>query len=194
MSLKQYTKEQLKEISLIEAAYEWLHDQKQAVPFHEMMKALTSRLELSEAEVKTTIAQFYTDLNIDGRFLCLGDNRWGLRVWYPIDQSEEDTVTPVKPKKKKAKKVVDEDELDVVEFDDAEEEEIEYDELDTFDDNDDDDEDDDLLGDDDLIEEDDLDEDFDDEDEEILETEDEYDLDEEAEDEEDEVVDEDADK
>ncbi|PLR76823.1 DNA-directed RNA polymerase subunit delta [Bacillus sp. V3-13] len=192
MSLQQYSKEQLKEMSLIEAAYEWLRDQKQAVPFQDMMKELASRLELSQDEVKTRISQFYTDLNIDGRFLSLGDNLWGLRIWYPIDQSEEETVTTIKPKKKKAKKAVDEEDLDLVDYDDADDEEIEYDDLDTFDDNDDDDEDEDLLEEEDLIE-DDIDEDFDDDDEELLETEDEYDLDEDVEDDEDEFADEDED-
>ncbi|MQH79788.1 DNA-directed RNA polymerase subunit delta, partial [Escherichia coli] len=33
--------------------------------------------------------QFYTDLNTDGRFLNVGENLWGLRDWYSVDDIEE---------------------------------------------------------------------------------------------------------
>jgi len=179
LSLKQFSKEELQETSLIEIAYELLKEKKQAIPFKEIMDEITELLELSEEEVRARIAQFYTDLNIDGRFMSQGENRWGLRVWYPVDQTEEETVTQVKPKKKK--KVADDD-LDIEEYDELDEDDIDYDDVDDFDDVEDleeDDDDDDLL-------EDDLDADDDDfeDDDEVIEDED-YDL-EDEEDEEDE--------
>lgn len=131
MSLKQYSKEQLKELSFIEMAYESLKDRKQAISFNEMMQEIADAVEMSEENVRSRIAQFYTDLNIDGRFLSLGENRWGLRVWYPVDQTEEELVTTVKPKKKKAKKVLDDEDLDVEDFEELEED-LEYDDLDDF--------------------------------------------------------------
>jgi DNA-directed RNA polymerase subunit delta len=139
---------------MIELAYESLIEKdKQAVPFQDLLNEIVSAAGFSDKVVKSRIAQFYTDLNIDGRFLCLGDNRWGIRDWYPVEQSEEDTITPIKPKKKKAKKVVDEDDLDVEDYDDIEED-LEYEDLDEFVEEEDDD--DDLLEDDDdlLVEED----------------------------------------
>lgn len=154
MSLEQFTPEQLKEMSLIDIAYELLSNKKQPASFKEIMDELTAAVGLTESEVRSKIAQFYTDLNIDGRFLSMGENRWGLRIWYPVDQSEEEVITPTKPKKKKAKKVVDEDDLD---FDDLEEDDIDYDDL-----LDDDDDDEDLLDLDD--DDDDDDDDFDDDD------------------------------
>ncbi|MGS2777375.1 DNA-directed RNA polymerase subunit delta [Robertmurraya sp. GLU-23] len=176
MSLKQVTQEELQEMSLIEIAFELLKEKKQPVSFKELMDEITELRGLTEDEVRARIAQFYTDLNIDGRFMTIGENRWGLRVWYPVDQTEEEHVTAVKPKKKKAKKVVDEDEdLDIEEYDELEEEELDYDDVDDdFDDED--DEDDDLL-------EDDIDEDLEDDDEELLEDDEEFDLDEDEEDE-----------
>lgn len=165
MGLEQYSKEQLKEMSLIELAYESLLDKKQAVPFKEILDEIVAAVNLPESEVRARIAQFYTDLNIDGRFLCLGDNRWGIRDWYPVEQSEEDTITPIKPKKKKAKKALDEDDLE--DYEDLDED-LEYDDFVE------EDEEDDLLDDeDDLVEDD---EDLLADDEEIIEEEEEFDI------------------
>lgn len=132
-------------MSFIEIAYELLVENKQAVPFNEIMDEIISALNLSEQEVKARIAQFYTDMNIDGRFLALGDNRWGLRVWYPVDHVEEEVVPVVKPKKKKAKKAKDEDDFDEIE----EDEELGFDDIDEFEE--------DIIEDDDPFDEDDLD-------------------------------------
>jgi DNA-directed RNA polymerase subunit delta len=134
LSLELYSKEQLKEMSLIEIAYESLKNSKQAVSFNELLNEIAAALELSEEEVRARIAQFYTDLNIDGRFLALGDNRWGLRVWYPVDTVEEEVVTTVKPKKKKAKKAVNQDDVDFEDFEDVDED---FDDFDDYNDDDD---------------------------------------------------------
>jgi DNA-directed RNA polymerase subunit delta len=167
LSLKQYSKEQLKEMSLIEMAYEYLKNHAQAVSFNQLINDIASSIELSEEEVKGRIAQFYTDMNIDGRFLSLGENRWGLRVWYPVDMVEEEVVAAVKTKKKKAKKVVDEEDID--EFDDDSDAELEYEDLDEYSD------DDELVDDD---EDESFDDDTDDLEEDVLEDDDDYDLEE----------------
>lgn len=174
MSLNQFTQEELQEMSLMEIAFEILKEKKQPISFKELMDEITELRGLTEDEVRVRIAQFYTDLNIDGRFMTLGENRWGLRVWYPVDQTEEEHVTAVKPKKKKAKKVVDEDEdLDIEEYDELEEDELDYDDVDDdFDDDDDED----------LLEDDDIDEDLEDEDEDLIDDDEEFDLDEDDED------------
>jgi len=166
LSLNQYSMDELKETSWIEIAFELLQEKKQAVSFEELVTDVLKLLKLDKNEVSEKMLQFYTDLNLDGRFLGIGDNRWGLRVWYPVDQAEEDTVTPIKPRKKKAKKAV-EEEIDG--FDDIEEEDV-------FDDFDDEDDDDLLDDDDDFDDEDDEDEDFDDDD--IIDDEDELEIDE----------------
>jgi DNA-directed RNA polymerase subunit delta len=159
LSLNQYSKEELQEMSFIEVAFELLKEKKQAVTFKELTDEITKILGLKEADLTEKMVQFYTDLNIDGRFMSQSESRWGLRVWYPVDQMEEDNVTTVKPKKKKSKKAVDEDDID---FDEIDEDELDYDDIDEFDEDDDDD----------LLDEDDDDEDLLDEDEEIEDTED----------------------
>lgn len=132
MSLNELASEQLQEMSMIEMAYRILNGNKQAVSFQEIWDEIIEVTGMSEGEARARIAQFYTDLNIDGRFIALGENRWGLRAWYPVDQIEDDSVAPTKTKakkKKKSKKVVDEEEFD--NYDEVEEEEeLEYEDLD----------------------------------------------------------------
>jgi DNA-directed RNA polymerase subunit delta len=168
MSLKQLSTEELRQMSFIELAHELLVDRKQALTFDDLLKEIGGMLGLSKEEVRSRMVQFYTDLNVDGRFIALGENRWGIRAWYPVDQIEEETVPTIKPRKKKAKK---KDEEDLEE--DFDEEDLDFDDLDDLDEED--------LTDD----EEDLDDDDDSDDEEIDEElidEDEYDLDDEEED------------
>jgi DNA-directed RNA polymerase subunit delta len=155
LSLAQYSKEELQEFSLMEMAYEYLKTSKQPISFADLLQEIKKAAGISDEEIRTRLAQFYTDINVDGRFLSLGSNRWGLRVWYPVDTAEEEVVAVVKPKKKKAKKVVDEEDLedfdevdeiddDFDDFDDEDdllddEEDLDIDEVDEFDDDDDDD-------------------------------------------------------
>ncbi|KPL58031.1 DNA-directed RNA polymerase subunit delta [Rossellomorea vietnamensis] len=154
MSLKQLSKEELSQTSFIELAHEILVEKKQAMAFEEIVKEIKGLLGISDKEVKSRLLQFYTDLNIDGRYIAMGDNRWGLREWYPVDQIEEETVPTMKSSKKKKAKKKDED-LDLEDFDDLEDEDLDYDDLDDADD------DDDLTDDDDDVDVDDADEDLD---------------------------------
>ncbi|WP_331457401.1 DNA-directed RNA polymerase subunit delta [Bacillus sp. FJAT-18017] len=180
LSLENYSKEQLKEMSMIEMAYELLKNTKQTLSFHDIVDQISKASDLSSEQVRSRLAQFYTDLNIDGRFISLGENKWGLRVWYPVDTVEEEQVHAAKPKKKKAKKVLDEElddyeELDDTDFDDpedfVEDDILDEEDDDSFDDIDEEEEDFDIA-DDEAIDEDleeDIDEDLDDDLEESLE-------------------------
>jgi len=164
LSLAQFSKEEIMEMSLIEIAYEIMEERKAAITFKDLTEEIANITGLTEEELKKRIAQFYTDLNIDGRFLAIGDNQWGLRVWYPVDQVVEEIVNPVKAKKKKkAKKVVEDDDLELDDFEDDVFDELDDDDDDLLDDDDDLDDDLDLDDDDDDLDEDlDLDDDDDD--------------------------------
>ncbi|MDM5299762.1 DNA-directed RNA polymerase subunit delta [Bacillus pumilus] len=158
MSLKEYSQEQLKQMSLVELAYEIFRDSKAPITFSELIEEMVRLQGIKKSDLDDRLAQFYTDLNIDGRFISLGDQRWGLRSWYPVDQVEEEVLPAVKTKAKKKKTkaaVVEEDfddleeeeeieeDLDLVEEDedlDLDEEEIEED-LEEFDDDDEEDDD-----------------------------------------------------
>ena len=112
-------------MSFIEVAQYIFKERKQAIAFPDLVKEIANFLELSDEELRPRMLQFYTDLNVNGKFLSLGENRWGLRSWYPVDQIDEEVIAPVKTKKKKAKKVVEEE--DVVE--DLDDEDLEYDDI-----------------------------------------------------------------
>ncbi len=117
--------EELKELSFVEKAYTILSRHKKTMPFRDIMNQISSMQGLTKEQINSRIAQCYTDINIDGRFMTGQDNQWGLKSWYAVDQMEEEIVITPKVKKKKGKKVVDE----VLEgFDEVEVEE-EYDEF-----------------------------------------------------------------
>ncbi|QWI46241.1 DNA-directed RNA polymerase subunit delta [Bacillus mycoides] len=126
MGFKQYSPEELKECSMIEVVHSVLGNKRQATTFNELVQEIAQVLGLSQGQVNTKLAQFYTDLNIDGRFINLGENRWGLRSWYPYEQIDEEILPQPKPKKKR--KVEEDGFDDYIEEDDVEEEEEEVEE------------------------------------------------------------------
>ncbi|MGN1400489.1 MAG: DNA-directed RNA polymerase subunit delta [Bacillus sp. (in: firmicutes)] len=163
LSLHQYTEQEFKEMSLIELTHIILTDKKEAMPFQAIVDEIMKLQGLTKEEIQQKLPQFYTDLNIDGRFSTSGENKWGLKDWYPIDQVEDEMTNPVKPKKKKAKKVIDLDDDFEVDMDDVED----FDEIEDIDDEED------LIDETgDLID----DEDIDDEDEEDLIEDDDFDI------------------
>ena len=130
MNFKQYSPEELKECSMIEVVHSVLGDKRQATTFNELVQEIAQVLGLSQEQVNAKLAQFYTDLNIDGRFINLGENRWGLRSWYPYEQIDEEILPQPKPKKKRK---VEEDGFD----DYIEEDEDDFDDADVSEDEDD---------------------------------------------------------
>ncbi|MDY7960981.1 DNA-directed RNA polymerase subunit delta [Bacillus thuringiensis] len=133
MDFKQYSPEELKECSMIEVVHSVLGDKKQATTFNELVQEIAQVLGLSQEQVNAKIAQFYTDLNIDGRFINLGENRWGLRSWYPYEQIDEEILPQPKPKKKRK---VEEDGFD--DYIEEDEDEDDFDDADVSEDEDDD--------------------------------------------------------
>nr|WP_255770769.1 DNA-directed RNA polymerase subunit delta [Oceanobacillus alkalisoli] len=113
-----------------------LKDTKKALDFQELYNQIAELKGLTKQAKENQIAQFYTELNVDGRFITLGSNVWGLKEWYPVDQADEQiTAAPKKRKKKKADEFDEEEleyEADLVELGEEEEEEV-VDEIDEFD-------------------------------------------------------------
>lgn len=183
LNFREMTKEQLAEESLIDLTFAILDDKKSTITFDELLNVLQQLNGASDEYMQEQLLQFYTDMNIDGRFLLNQEGQWGLREWYKVEQIEEETAPTVKTRKKKAKVVADDDleEIEVDEDDLVFEED--YEEF-VSDDEDEDDEDD-VLDFDAVVDEDDL-ETIEEDIEEVIEIEDEeFELEEELDEEDD---------
>ena len=110
MELKKLDGINKNELSMVEVAHAILEAKNEVLDFNQLLVEIQEYMELSDEALEARMARFYTDLNIDGSFISLGDNRWGLRDWYPIDSIDEEIATSmedeeVKKPRKKRKKV-----------------------------------------------------------------------------------------
>ncbi len=79
--------------SMIETAYQVLSEQKGAIPFVDLWKQVSERMGFTPSQAEDNIAQLYTDLSMDGRFLNMTGNQWDLRSRHTYSESVTDTST-----------------------------------------------------------------------------------------------------
>ena len=89
MGLDKYSAEEIAKMSMIDLASKILTDEKKELNFMELFEKVAEYKQFTEAEKEDLLARFYTDLNVDGRFSMIGSNLWGLKRWYPVDQTSE---------------------------------------------------------------------------------------------------------
>ena len=106
MELKQFDGERKDEISMIRVAKAVLEEKGEVLDFNDIILEVANFIEIDEEEMNRRMPQFYTDLNVDGEFISLGENKWGLRNWYPVDSinevlthenDEEDIIPTISP-------------------------------------------------------------------------------------------------
>ena len=132
MELKKLDGINKNELSMVEVAHAILEAKNEVLDFNQLLVEIQEYMELSDEALEARMARFYTDLNIDGSFISLGDNRWGLRDWYPIDSIDEEIATSMedeevkKPRKKRKKVNAFGPEDDLIDYndDDPEDEEL----------------------------------------------------------------------
>lgn len=132
MELKKLDGINKNELSMVEVAHAILEAKNEVLDFNQLLVEIQEYMELSDEALEARMARFYTDLNIDGSFISLGDNRWGLREWYPIDSIDEEIATSMedeevkKPRKKRKKVNAFGTEDDLIDYndDDPEDEEL----------------------------------------------------------------------
>ncbi|MDQ0297798.1 DNA-directed RNA polymerase subunit delta [Salibacterium salarium] len=101
MSISDYNEEQIEEMSAIELAHILLEDESKPYDYSSLIDRISDLKGLDQNEKRNRRTKLFTAINLDGRFVHLGENHWGLRNWYPLDQTDEDLSTTVKAPAKK---------------------------------------------------------------------------------------------
>ncbi|MFC3932080.1 DNA-directed RNA polymerase subunit delta [Streptococcus dentapri] len=144
MELEVFAGQEKSELSMIEVARAILEirGRDNEMYFSDLVNEIQNYLGKSDADIRQSLPFFYSDLNTDGSFIPLGENKWGLRSWYAIDEIDEEVITleengedVPKRKKKRVNAFMDGDE-DAIDYndDDPEDEDdftptdVEYDE------------------------------------------------------------------
>ena len=115
MSLKTMKKDELELMSNKDIAYLILEESKRKLNTADLFKKIIKLLELPESTFEKKIADFYTALSTDKRFILLDNGKWDLRSNHTSD---------------KVIKVSDEDDEEESDEENEDEEELEEDELD----------------------------------------------------------------
>ena len=89
MELKQFEDKHIDEIAMIDVAKAILEQKGEVMTFTDILEEVSKFLKISKKELERRMPQFYTDINVDGEFISLGENSWGLRTWYPVDSINE---------------------------------------------------------------------------------------------------------
>ncbi len=135
VGLAEFEGQNIEELSLIEVAHAILEDRHERMTFVDLVNEIQKFLNKSDEEIRDRLPQFYTDMNIDGSFISMGDNVWALRSWYSYESVDEEVNHPEDedetPRKKKRKKVnafmADDDDIIDYDADDPEDDDLEID-------------------------------------------------------------------
>jgi DNA-directed RNA polymerase subunit delta len=84
--------DQAKEMPMVDLAFIVLKAANTPYYYRDLMMEIAKIKGFSDDQVMQVIAQLYTEINVDGRFACVGNNLWGLKRWYPIDNKSDDAM------------------------------------------------------------------------------------------------------
>jgi DNA-directed RNA polymerase subunit delta len=95
---QKFDAERLREMPMVDLAFEVLKSANTPFYYRDLMKEIAKYRGLTDQEVNEVIAQVYTEINIDGRFACVGSNTWGLKRWYPVEKNEDPITNAKRPR------------------------------------------------------------------------------------------------
>ncbi len=72
--------------SMLTVAYKILKASDQPIEFTKLAELVAQEIGMDSEVLKEKIAQFYTNLSLDGRFVVLSDNHWELRERVSFDK------------------------------------------------------------------------------------------------------------
>lgn len=92
------TQEEIREIPMVDLAFLILKAANKPFYFRDLLVEIAKVKGISEENIKEVMAQIYTEINIDGRFACVGKNLWGLKRWYPVEKTEDPLGSTNRPR------------------------------------------------------------------------------------------------
>ncbi|HFH6721995.1 TPA: DNA-directed RNA polymerase subunit delta [Streptococcus agalactiae] len=134
MELEVFAGQEKSELSMIEVARAILEQRGRdnEMYFSDLVNDIQTYLGKYDSAIRESLPFFYSDLNTDGSFIPLGENKWGLRSWYAIDEIDEEIITleededgAPKRKKKRVNAFMDGDE-DAIDYNDDDPEDEDF--------------------------------------------------------------------
>jgi DNA-directed RNA polymerase subunit delta len=90
--------EEAKEMPMVDLAFIVLKAANTPFYYRDLMMEIAKIKGINDDQVMDVIAQLYTEINIDGRFACVGTNLWGLKRWYPLEKAEDPVGNTQRPR------------------------------------------------------------------------------------------------
>ncbi|MFP4978885.1 DNA-directed RNA polymerase subunit delta [Paenibacillus sp. CN-4] len=90
--------EKIREMPMVDLAFLVLKAANTPYYYRDLMAEVAKVRGLTDEEINESIAQLYTEINIDGRFACVGTNLWGLKRWYPLERSDDPVGNAKRPR------------------------------------------------------------------------------------------------
>jgi DNA-directed RNA polymerase subunit delta len=123
--LNKTDQEKWQEVALVDLSYVVLNDNGKAMNYREIFNQAAQMKGLADDDLMELLPQVYTEMNLDGRFICISQGNWGLRKWYSTESIEESVESLAR-----AKGIDDDDDYA---FEDEEVEDEIFDDVDSFD-------------------------------------------------------------
>ncbi len=128
MSLSKLTKEELELLSNKDITNLILEESNKSMNTADLFKKIIELLELPKSIFETKIADYYTALSTDKRFILLEDGTWDLRSRHTSDKIVKVTDEEEEEEdQEEGKEEIEEEEVEEDSFDDTEEEEYDED-------------------------------------------------------------------
>lgn len=77
--------------AMIDVAYELMSTKKKPVVFLKIWEEVSQMMGFTKRQEEDNIAQFYSDLSLDDRFVNVGENKWDLRERHTYHEVVVDT-------------------------------------------------------------------------------------------------------
>ena len=77
--------------SMVDVAYDLMSTKKKAIVFLKLWEEVCQVMAFTKQQEEDNIAQFYSDLSLDDRFVNVGENKWYLRERHTYHEVVVDT-------------------------------------------------------------------------------------------------------